>query len=134
MTNDQRMSNDECISTERPSFVLRHSSFVRAVPFTEAYLESTLDFGRNKLVELVPKGGDLADQRTADVRILFLGHQENGLDLGVESQVGQRHAKLVLHIAQRAQAAQNDTGADLADEAHGQSREWPHFHVAVRRI
>src|SRR5262249_19130231 len=47
----------------------------------------------------------------------------------VEAQIRQRHREFVFHVGERAQAAQHDIGAKLANKMNGQAVECFHFHV-----
>ena len=77
--------------------------------------------------------GDLLDQRAGDVRVLAVGHQEDGLDRRVEPVVGQRHAELVLHVRERPDAAEDHPRPDPADELDGQLLERLDRDVGERR-
>ena len=90
--------------------------------------------GGHELVQrlLAAERGDLLDERAGDVRILAVGHQEDGLDLGVEPVVRQRHAELVFHVRQRPDASEDDPRPEPADELHGQIVERLDRHVRER--
>jgi len=72
---------------------------------------------------------DLTDQRAGDVRVLVAGHEEDGLDLRVELPVGEDHCELRLHVGHRPHAADDQPGARLADEPHGEPLERLHGDV-----
>jgi len=57
------------------------------------------------------------------MRILAVGHQEDGFDLGIEPVVGQGHPELVLHVGESAQPAQDHLGPGSTNIVHGQSLE-----------
>ena len=61
-----------------------------------------MDLGWDELFEGAFQHGDLSDKSAADVRIFFLGHEEDGLDLRVESEICQRHGEFVFHVAESA--------------------------------
>src|SRR5207248_1328388 len=57
------------------------SSLVSLVAFAHSPFECSLDLGRHERSHLAVETCDLPDQAAADVRILALGHQENGFEL-----------------------------------------------------
>ena len=71
----------------------------------------------------VVKGADIAaqkrdflDQPRGDRLMARIGHQEHGLDLGVEALVHRHHLEFIFEVRHRAQAADDHRGADLVGE------------------
>ena len=82
---------------------------------------------------LLAEPGDLLDQAAGDVRILAVGHQEDGLDRRVEPLVGHGHAELVFHVRERPEPAEDHPGPDPPDELDGQLLERLDRDVRERR-
>ena len=49
-----------------------------------------------------------------------IGHQENGLDLGIETLIHRHHLEFIFEVGHGAQAAHDHRGADLGGEFHQQ--------------
>ena len=64
--------------------------------------------------------------------MVLAGHEEEGLDLGRELAVRERHLELVLEVAVGAEAAQDDAGADRAAEVDEHALHHADLDVAER--
>jgi hypothetical protein len=54
-----------------------------------------------------------------------IGHQEDGLDVGIEALVHRRHLEFVFEVGDGAQAAHDHRGVQFLGEMHQQAGERP---------
>src|SRR5262249_12269894 len=90
-----------------------------------------LDKRRHEVRDRAAERDDLLHEPRADVRIGFGGHHEDGLDVGVEVPVHERHLHFVLEIRNRAQAADDDARALAPSVLHQQAVEGVHFDIGI---
>lgn len=73
---------------------------------------------------------ELADEGGADYGMVWVGEEEDGLNVGGETAVDVGYATLVLVVGGVAHATNNIIGAHLAAEIGGQRGVGPHINVA----
>ncbi|MNQ96501.1 hypothetical protein D3C85_1121080 [compost metagenome] len=75
--------------------------------------------------------GDFAHDGARDELVLVRRRHEQGLDVRQQMAVHAGHLEFVFKVGHRAQAADDDAAALVADEVFQQAAEALHFHVGV---
>src|SRR5205085_2749658 len=88
---------------------------------------------RHEIRDRPAEGDHFLHEPRADVGVRFGWHHEDGLHLGIEVAVHQRHLHFVLEIGNRAQPAHDHARPLPASVLDEQSVEGVHFHIGVLR-
>ena len=99
--------------------------------FVELDQRSLAALGRNIETLGAAEPRDFAHQRGGQVGEVEGRGQEHGLDIGRQLPVHQRHLVLVFEVAHVAQAANDESRADLAREVHQQPLERLHLEARI---
>src|SRR5665213_4295480 len=78
---------------------------------------------RHGVVDRSTEAEHLLDDRRGDEDVAERRHQEDGVDVGVETAIHQGHLELVLEVAGDTQAAYDGDGADALRKVHGEPVE-----------
>src|SRR5207249_4706949 len=104
----------------------------RGSSFPEFALQGFLHGRIDEMRYITAEAGDLAHQARAEIGQLKCGPKKDGLDLGGEVAVHQRHLEFVLEVRDGPQATNDHRGPDLLRELGEQALERLHLDAFVR--
>src|SRR3546814_17308806 len=103
----------------RTDTLFPYTTLFRSAFHVEAVAQALCHRRADEGVDVAAEPADLLHEARGDELLAFRGHEEDGLDAGVEAGVHRRHLELVLEVRHRAQAAhQQDRKSTRLNSSH----------------